>query len=158
MSWRPVGRPHYGVHIERLIGTLMGRIHLLPGTTKSNPLSRGVYQAEKAAQMTLSELERWVTLEICGRYHVGVHASLRRAPLHARQDWFAGRGEHPVIAGDAGRLRLSFMPIIYRKLSRQGIAFNGIHTGTTSCQTPRSWANESCCDTTRDISRLFALE
>ena len=34
---RPVATPHYGGHVERLIGTLMGRVHLLPGTTGSNP-------------------------------------------------------------------------------------------------------------------------
>jgi putative transposase len=26
---RPVARPHYGGHIERLIGTMMGKVHLL---------------------------------------------------------------------------------------------------------------------------------
>ncbi len=28
---RPVATPHYGGHIERLIGTMMGAVHLLPG-------------------------------------------------------------------------------------------------------------------------------
>jgi putative transposase len=36
-SHRPVARPHFGGHIERLIGTLMGRVHLLPGTTDALP-------------------------------------------------------------------------------------------------------------------------
>jgi putative transposase len=34
--FRPIARPHFGGHIERLIGTLMGRVHLLPGTTSSS--------------------------------------------------------------------------------------------------------------------------
>jgi putative transposase len=33
---RPAGKPHFGGHIERLIGTMMGAVHLLPGTTFSN--------------------------------------------------------------------------------------------------------------------------
>ena len=33
---RPVATPHYGGHIERLIGTMMGAAHLLPGTTFSD--------------------------------------------------------------------------------------------------------------------------
>ena len=37
MIWRPPGTPHFGGHIERLIGTQMGAVHLLPGTTFSNP-------------------------------------------------------------------------------------------------------------------------
>jgi len=32
--WRPPGQPHYGGHIERLIGTMMGEVHLLPGVTE----------------------------------------------------------------------------------------------------------------------------
>lgn len=30
--YRPVRTPHFGGHIERLIGTTMGAVHLLPGT------------------------------------------------------------------------------------------------------------------------------
>lgn len=33
LEYRPRKRPHYGAHIERLIGTMMGAVHLLPGTT-----------------------------------------------------------------------------------------------------------------------------
>ena len=33
IDYRPVRTPHYGGHIERLIGTMMGKVHLLPGTT-----------------------------------------------------------------------------------------------------------------------------
>ena len=39
--WRIPSKPHYGGHIERLIGTQMGAVHLLPGTTFSNPRERG---------------------------------------------------------------------------------------------------------------------
>jgi putative transposase len=31
LDFRPIAIPHFGGHIERLIGTMMGRIHLLPG-------------------------------------------------------------------------------------------------------------------------------
>ena len=43
LSYRPVRQPHFGGHIERLIGTMMGRVHLLPGTTDSSPTARGSY-------------------------------------------------------------------------------------------------------------------
>ncbi|MGO8847950.1 MAG: hypothetical protein ACLQFI_22030, partial [Methylocella sp.] len=45
--WRPPGTPHFGGHIERLIGTQMGAVHLLPGTTQSNPSERGDYDSSK---------------------------------------------------------------------------------------------------------------
>ena len=33
LHWRPVRRPHFGGHIERLLGTLNHEIHNLPGST-----------------------------------------------------------------------------------------------------------------------------
>lgn len=36
-EWRPVAKPRYGAHIERLLGTLNEEIHGLAGTTFSNP-------------------------------------------------------------------------------------------------------------------------
>lgn len=37
---RPVARQHYGGHIERLIGTMMGAVHLLPGEASPAPALR----------------------------------------------------------------------------------------------------------------------
>ena len=33
LVYRPPGSPHFGGHIGRLIGTMMGAVHLLAGTT-----------------------------------------------------------------------------------------------------------------------------
>ncbi|NWP05639.1 transposase family protein, partial [Escherichia coli] len=55
IEYRPVRRPHFGGHIERLIGTVMGTVHLLPGTTFSNVAERGDYDSEGEACMTLGE-------------------------------------------------------------------------------------------------------
>jgi putative transposase len=41
IDYRPPGTPHFGGHIERLIGTTMGAVHLLPGTTFSNVAEKG---------------------------------------------------------------------------------------------------------------------
>ena len=82
---RPIATPHYGGHIERLIGTLMGRVHLLPGTTGSNTHDRGDYPSESNARLTMVELEQWLTLEICEQYHRRVHKGIRQSPLAAWQ-------------------------------------------------------------------------
>src|SRR5207244_10745360 len=58
IDYRPAATPHFGGHIERLIGTTMGAVHLLPGTTFSNVAQRGNYSSEKAS--SLVELERWL--------------------------------------------------------------------------------------------------
>jgi putative transposase len=49
LDHRPPGRPQYGGHIERLIGTMMGAVHLLPGTTFSNVKEKGAYASEERA-------------------------------------------------------------------------------------------------------------
>jgi transposase InsO family protein len=36
IRWRPVGEPHFGGHIERLIGTAMGAVQMLPGSTAAD--------------------------------------------------------------------------------------------------------------------------
>ncbi|WP_246726163.1 transposase family protein [Rhizobium lusitanum] len=45
IDWRPPGEPRFGGHIEHLIGTQMGRLHLLPGTTFSNERELGDYNS-----------------------------------------------------------------------------------------------------------------
>lgn len=58
LEYRPPGRPHFGGHIERFLGTLMRRIHGLPGTTSSSPAKKGRYRSEARATMTMTDLER----------------------------------------------------------------------------------------------------
>jgi putative transposase len=57
---RPRRQPHLGGHIERLTGTMMGAVHLLPSTTFSNTSEKGSYDSEDRATLTLPELERWL--------------------------------------------------------------------------------------------------
>jgi transposase InsO family protein len=47
--YRPIARPHFGGHIERLIGTAMGAVHVLRGTTFSSVKDRAGYSAEGRA-------------------------------------------------------------------------------------------------------------
>lgn len=75
LTYRPPGSPQVGGHIERLIGTFMHRIHLIPGTTFSNVGQKGNYDSEASAVMTLREIERWLALEILGHYHKDQHSA-----------------------------------------------------------------------------------
>ncbi|MFT6447592.1 MAG: putative transposase, partial [Sulfitobacter pontiacus] len=59
LVYRPPGSPHFGGHIERLIGTMMGAVHLLPGTTQSSIAVKADYDAEGMATITLSEFDHW---------------------------------------------------------------------------------------------------
>ena len=117
--WRPPGTPHFGGHIERLIGTQMGAIHLLPGTTQSNPSERGDYDFTKQSSLTLRELERYIALEITGQYHQMIHATLRRPPIAA---WREYEGATPLrLPSDRMRFWISFLPEEERTLRPDGI-------------------------------------
>lgn len=120
LIYRPVRTPHYGGHIERLIGTTVGEIHLLPGTTFSNVKAKGDYNAEGKACLTLPEFERWLTLQIAV-YHGTIHGELGVPPLTAWHDALAKRPtplRYPI--NDAAFL-LNFLPFEMRKVRREGI-------------------------------------
>jgi putative transposase len=81
IEWRPPAEPRFGGHIERLIGTQMGKLHLLPGTTFSNAQELGEYDSKRHSALTLRELERYIALDIVGSYHQSIHSSLGRPPV-----------------------------------------------------------------------------
>jgi putative transposase len=95
IDYRPPGTPHFGGHIERLIGTTMGAVHILPGSTFSNVAEKGDYPSEKTSALTLVELERWLALQVGGVYHQTVHAPLLKPPAAAWQDGLARRRQAP---------------------------------------------------------------
>lgn len=80
LKYRPVGSPHYGGAIERLVGTVMGQCHLLPGTTKNSSRARGNYDSKRKATLTLSQCRVWMVEQILGRYHLKEHRMLRMPP------------------------------------------------------------------------------
>jgi putative transposase len=126
LEHRPPGRPHFGGHIERLIGTMMGAVHLLPGTTFSDVKQKGDYDSGKHALLTLSELERWLTLQIAGVYHLSRHSALNTTPLAAWQE-ASQRAASPVRhPADATEFFLSFLPAVPRRIRRDGIHFCNI--------------------------------
>jgi putative transposase len=117
---RPVATPHYGGHIERLIGTMMGAVHLLPGTTFSDIESRGDYDSLANSAMTLDELERWITLEII-RYHASRHGALGIPPTAAWGEAAARRARPLRQPHDLTEFMTVFLPSVDRIVRRDGI-------------------------------------
>ena len=118
--FRPIATPHFGGHIERLIGTRMGQVHILPGTASSNIAERGDYDAAKSATMTLAEFEKWLALEIAGRYHRDTHRGLGVSPLAA---WESGIVKPPKsqLPFNARQFMLHFLPLAIRAFQKDGI-------------------------------------
>ena len=124
LEYRPPGRPQFGGHIERYLGTLMRRIHGLPGTTFSNPTKRGKYKSEAHATMTMGELERWIGLEIAGKYHQNVHRGVHAIPA---QLWDRSvRRAPPAVVTDPERFVIDFLPAETRRVGRNGFQINRI--------------------------------
>ena len=123
---RPRGQPHFGGHIERLIGTMMGAVHLIPGTTFSNANEKGSYDSEGRAVLTLPELERWLALQIAGVYHLSQHSALGKTPLEAWREGVARRKQPLRYPASAEEFFLDFLPAVPRLVQRDGIHFHQI--------------------------------
>jgi putative transposase len=131
LHWRPVRRPHFGGHIERLLGTLNHEIHNLPGSTFSTPQERGQYDSEQRAALTLSEFERWLSMLIVEVYHQRVHRELGTTPLQKYEEGIFGTHERPGRGLpdrllDETRLRLDLMPYEERTVQAHGIVIDEI--------------------------------
>ena len=132
LHWRPVGRPQFGGHIERLCGTLNQAIHTLPGTTFANPAARGDYPSEQKAAMTLDELERWLAVYITQVYHQKLHHGIGMSPLKKYEQGLLGNperlggGRRPLPA-DPERLRLDFLPYVARTVQPYGLRIDEIY-------------------------------
>jgi putative transposase len=118
LDYPPPGQPYTGGHIERYLGTVMRRIHGVPGTTMSNVKARGRYDSEKNAALSLRELEAWLSLEIGGRYHHAIHRGLHMTPFAA---WARAVGKRSVPSPEyPEKFALDFLPAISRKIGRSG--------------------------------------
>jgi len=110
---------------------VIGKVHLLPGTTFSNIQARGDLNPEKAAAMTLDETERWLGHAIAGIYHRDLHRGIGVTPLDAWRRGIAGdettlgRGE-PIAVADPRRFLIDFLPIERRRVRRDGVLLNSI--------------------------------
>ncbi len=125
LEYRPPGSPHYGGIVERVIGTLMKKVHDLPGTTFSNIHSKGKYQSEKYAVLTLKELERWMVLSI-DEYHNSIHGTIK-VPPKSKWDDYVGKFGKPNLFMNSVSFVIDFLPIIKRKITRTGFVVDHIH-------------------------------
>lgn len=123
-SFRPVRQPRFGALIERFIGTLMGELHIVPGTTFSNVQQRGEYDSDRKSIMSLDGFEEWVLLQI-SRYHRSPHRGLDGFTPQSRWEEAVASGFKPqaVPPGYAEDVLLAFLPSAKRQVSRTGIHF-----------------------------------
>ena len=124
LMYRPVGRPNFGGHIERLNRTLMERLRGLPGATGSSPKGRKARAPEKHAVLTVRELESWLALEVAHTYHHAEHRGLMGAT--PASTWQALTQSKPVrhLSGSsdsATRFLVQFLPLARRSIQADGL-------------------------------------
>jgi putative transposase len=166
IEWRPPGRPHFGGVIERVIGTLMGLVHGLPGTTFSNVGQRGSYDSDKAACLTLEEVEHWLAVAVAKYYHQNPHEGLDgQTPLRRWQEGVitlqAEGGSVPAPRNSRAYL-VDFLPVLRRSLQRNGITIDHLTYFSTAL---RAWITARdrpgpllIRRDPRDLSRVFVLD
>lgn len=164
ITYRPVRTPHFGGHIERLIGNLNNFIHDLPGSTFSNPKAKGITDPQKTAALTLSELRRLLIQYISGIYHIRTHSSLGVSPLEMWRRGTLGYGTAkgcglPEKISDERRLKIDFLPSTERTVTREGIQWDNVKYYSHVLD---SWINSGRKFLVRrdpsDISKIYFLD
>ncbi|TDM09787.1 MAG: transposase [Ideonella sp. MAG2] len=128
---RKVKVPHYGAHIERLMGTVTEDLKSVKGATFSGPREKGTYDAEGNASMTFDELEKWLVL-FFARYHNDIHTGIGTTPLTKWKEGIfgtknkPGRGLPPRHT-NVEKLRIDFMPYVERTIQDYGVVVDEVH-------------------------------
>lgn len=129
---RPVKQPHYGAHIERLMGTVSEELKTLPGATFANPKQKGIYDAEAKATMTFDELDEWL-VHLFHRYHLRPHSELGTSPLATwKAGILGGKGGKPGRGlperrTDVEKVRIDFMPFVERTVQDYGMVNDEVY-------------------------------
>ena len=131
IEWRPVGRPHFGGHIERLLGTFAKEIHTLPGTTFSNIQQRRGYDSDKQSALTLKEFEHWLTVLITKSYHHKLHSGINTTPYQKFEEGVLGTKSTkgvgmPRKVEDEETLKINLLPYVERTVQDYGIRIDDI--------------------------------
>jgi putative transposase len=130
LTYRPVGQPHFGGHIERMNRTLMDRLRGVPGSTGNSTKGRKERKPEKHAAMTLREFEQWMVLEIAQRYHHSEHRGLMGASPDSVWKTLTEGTAIRVLPADVEqqkRFLIQFLPLVSRTIQQDGLTLFYIH-------------------------------
>lgn len=128
---RPVATPHWGGHVERLLGTFSKEIHNLPGSTFSKIADRGNYDSQAKASLTINEFEKWLITYIVNVYHKKLHSAIYMSPLEKYkkgifgENGSLGTGLPPKLFNER-RVRLDFMPFFERTVQEYGVLIDHV--------------------------------
>jgi putative transposase len=142
---RPVARPQFGAHVERVLGTINKEVHNLPGSTDSTITERGTYDSVKNASLTVDELMKWLLQFIVNTYHKKKHLGINMTPDEKYYKGIfgdennPGTGVLPSVIEDEETIRIMLLPTFYRTIQKDGITLDGI---TYYSDVLRQWINK----------------
>jgi putative transposase len=169
---RPVKKPRYGAHIERLMGTVSELLKALKGATFSGPHERGEYDSDGNACMTIDELEKWLILMFTNYHCNQVHSGIGTTPEQRWREGLMGtknlprRGLQPPPA-DTEKLQLDFLPFYERVVNPYGVEIDGVtyfddilrpYIGLTQPDNPRRGIEYRFRRDPRDVSHVHFFE
>jgi putative transposase len=128
--YRPVRRPEYGGHIERLIRTIKFQVRRLAGGLIVRQRGRRLEMPRKAV-FSLPEFECWLATYIVNIYHKKEHKSLGISPYERYQQGVLGNAGQPGSGPrpryhDKLQVERDFMPLIERSIQRYGVRVDGL--------------------------------
>jgi putative transposase len=125
---RPRCQPRYGGTIERLIGTLMRKVRMLPGASYNDMLRKATKNPIRDARFTLQALE-WDLAREIAFYHDTRHAALGIPPRQMWEQALAQRGRlsSPLPIVPADLFLIDFLPLKRRQVTKEGLALEGRH-------------------------------
>jgi putative transposase len=133
LQYCPRKQPWFKGSVERALGTLnRGVAHGVPGTTFSDVLEKGDYDAAKKATMTLSTLREILHVWIVDYYHQRPHKTLGDTPAHAWRIETVGL-DIPVPA-DPEELKAVLGSVATRTLTHKGIEINSLFYNSPEVQ------------------------
>lgn len=133
IQYCPRKQPWFKGPIERLLGSVnRGVAHGVPGTTFSDFLEKGDYDAAKKATMTLSTLREILHVWIVDHYHQRPHKTLGDTPAHAWHIETVGL-DIPVPA-DPEELKAVLGNVATRQLTHRGIEINSLFYNSPEVQ------------------------
>ncbi len=143
MVRRPVGRPQFGAHVERVFGTINKEVHNLPGSTFSSVAEKAEYDSIKNAAFTLEDMTQWLTEFIVNKYHNRIHHGIGMTPKQKYRLGVFGDDEHPgsglpPIIEDKESIKIALLPTFYRTVQKDGMTLDGI---TYYSDVLRTWIN-----------------
>lgn len=130
--FRPVKRPKFGGHIERLMGTFAQTLKDMPGKTYSNRDDREGYDSDASAALTVSEFEEWLVREIL-IYNESYHSAIYMSPSRKWHLGIFGNADLDPLVGipprptDAFTIQRDFLPAFERTVQHYGVQLDVLY-------------------------------